>query len=197
MGYRSRGRMARMVMSLIVGAGIAGGCTPGDFADGCASDAEPAAVAVSGAGGRPERIAINRDSFAAKHVGRTADGRRFFLTTPFVSGTYGTDTSREFVALYLFAQDGSFLEARIDELGSRERLDSAEAKRAYQARLKELGEVEFGRIEVEPFAVERFGTTFGLIAEEPTSEDDIWSVTAEPGNYMAFTAPWDCGVYDT
>ncbi|WP_207229817.1 hypothetical protein [Krasilnikovia cinnamomea] len=183
-------------MSLIAGTGLAGGCAPGDFADGCAGDAGPPAAASEGSG-RPERIAINRDSFAARHIGRTADGRQFFLTTPFDPGTYGTDTSREFVALYLFAQDGKFLEAKIDDVGSRERLDSAEVKRVYQARLAELGKVKFGRIEVEPFAVERFGLAFGLIAEAPTSEDDMWWVTAEPGNYMAFSAPWDCGVYDT
>jgi hypothetical protein len=60
-----------------------------------------------------------------------------------------------------------------------------------------LGKVTFGRIEVEPFAVERFDAEFGLIAQAPEGPEDIWWVTAEPGNYMAFAAPWDCGIYDT
>jgi hypothetical protein len=58
----------------------------------------------------PERIAIEPDDFQARHVGHTADGRQFFLTTPFEPG------GREFVALYLFGADGSFAEARIDAL---------------------------------------------------------------------------------
>ena len=32
--------------------------------------------------GRPELIAINHDDYHAEHVGRTADGRQFFLTRP-------------------------------------------------------------------------------------------------------------------
>jgi hypothetical protein len=52
-------------------------------------------------------------------------------------------------------------------------------------------------MEVEPFAVKRFGTTFGLIVDAPENKDDIWWVTAEPGDYMAFSAPWDSGEYDT
>jgi hypothetical protein len=188
--------MVGLVLSLAAAAGLAGACTAGDFAEGCTAEDEPP-VAASAAAGRPERIAINHDSFQAKHVGHTADGRQFFLTTPFDSGEYGTDTSREFVALYLFDRDGRFLDAEIDALGSRERLEAAEAERVYQARLKELGEVELGRIEVEPFAVERFGTEFGLIARPPDGDSDIWWVTAEPGDYMAFSAPWDCGIYDT
>jgi hypothetical protein len=123
-------------------------------------------------------------------VGHTADGRQFFLTTPFDPGQHGADNSREFVALYVFDHDGRLLDAKIDALGSRERLDSAKANRVYEARLKELGEVELGRIEVEPFAIERFGTDFGLIADAPDGDGDIWWVTAEPGDYMAFSAPW-------
>ena len=30
----------------------------------------------------PERIPIAHDDYHAKHVGRTPDGRQFFLTTP-------------------------------------------------------------------------------------------------------------------
>jgi hypothetical protein len=57
--------------------------------------------------------------------------------------------------------------------------------------------VTFERIEVAPFSVERFGTTFGLVPLEPEEEDDEWSVEVQPGNYMAFLEPWDSGEYDT
>lgn len=196
MGRWSRWRTTSVVVALVAGAGLAGGCSPGAFADECAGDRGSA----SGTAGRPSRIAINHDEFDARYVGHLADGRQFFLTTPFLPGEDSTDsdpTNRDFVAQYLFDKDGRFLEADIDELDGPESLDGAEVDRAHQARLAKLGKVTFGRIEVEPFAVTRFGAEFGLIAQAPEGPDDIWWVTAEPGDYMAFAAPWDCGIYDT
>jgi hypothetical protein len=146
--------------------------------------------------GRPVRIAIDHDDYHAKHVGRTADGRQFFLTTPFEPAT-GEEDGQEFVALFLFDADGRFLEARIDAFGSRARIDDDLRREVYEARLRELGELTFARIEIEPFSVDRFGTTFGLIAREPEEDGDSWWVELEPGDYMAFTEPWDSGEYDT
>ncbi|WP_430788960.1 hypothetical protein [Actinoplanes sp. G11-F43] len=129
----------------------------------------------------PHRIAIDHDDHRAEHVGHTADGRQFFLTRPFQPD--GT----EYVALYLFTAGGTFDEALIDPYD----------KKVFGSRLAGLGPVTYGRISVEPFAVDRFGTTFGLISTPPEAAGDLWWVTAEPGDYMAFTAPWDCGDYDT
>lgn len=50
--------------------------------------------------------------------------------------------------------------------------------------MRELGEVTFTRIEIAPFAFERFGTTFGLIARPGKDEDAAWRVrhlSVEPG----------------
>ncbi|PZG12584.1 hypothetical protein C1I95_25490 [Micromonospora craterilacus] len=146
--------------------------------------------------GLPSRIPIDNDDYHAEHVGRTADGRQFFLTTPFEPAMDGDDDGQEFVALYLFDADGRFQEARIDAFGPRARMDRAARRAVYEARLAELGKVTFAPIEVEPFAVDRFGTTFGLIPREPEGDDDTWWVTVEPGDYMAFSEPWD-GSYDT
>lgn len=68
--------------------------------------------------GPPNLIAINHDDYHARHVGRTADGRQFFLTAPFEPATGGSE-GNEFVALYLFDAAGKLLEARIDEFGPR------------------------------------------------------------------------------
>jgi hypothetical protein len=141
--------------------------------------------------GPPSLIAINHDDYHAKHVGRTKDGRQFFLTGPFIPG------GDEFVALFLFDASGVLLEARIDNFGPRATVDEQAWRAAYQQRLRELGRVRFGRIEVAPFSVERFGTTFGLIVSEPEDEADTWWVELHPGNYMAFHAPWESGYYDT
>jgi hypothetical protein len=46
-------------------------------------------------------------------------------------------------------------------------------------------------------ALDRFGTTFGLVVLAPDYEDDGYAVELHPGNYMAFFEPWDSGEYDT
>ena len=145
---------------------------------------------------KPKFIAIEHDDYHASHIGRLSDGRQFFLTTPFVPAI-GGDAGREFVAAYFFDQRGRFLEARIDDLGTRAELDAQHARKSFEQRLAELGSVEFCRIDVQPFEVERFGTTFGLVARAPEEDDDVWAVEVQPGNYMAFFEPWDSGEYDT
>lgn len=144
----------------------------------------------------PKRIAIDHDDYHAEHVGKTADGRQFFLTTPF-EATSNLHPGGEYVALYLFDMRGNLLEAKIDDFGPRKSLDKDARRKLYEERLEELGSVKFCRIEVAPFAVERFGTTFGLVIREPEDADDVWAVEVQPGNYMAFFEPWDSGVYDT
>jgi hypothetical protein len=146
--------------------------------------------------GAPKKIAIEHDDYHAEHVGHTKDGRQFFLTTPFEpAGPRGEGS--EFVALYLFDADGKLLEAKIDNFGPRARMNDADRRRLYEKRLEELGPVTLERIEVAPFAIERLGTTFGLVIREPEQEGDPWAVEAQPGNYMAFFEPWDSGEYDT
>jgi hypothetical protein len=103
----------------------------------------------------------------------------------------------EFVALYLFDAAGKLLEARIEDFGPRAALDDEKRREVHDRWLRELGNVTLDRIEVAPFAVQRFGKTFGLIPREPEEEDDLWVVEMHPGNYMAFFAPWDSGDYDT
>ncbi len=148
--------------------------------------------------GAPKRICIGHDDYYAKFVGRTGDGRQFFVTQPFVP--YGHD----FVARYLFDGDGQFIEATIHDLGMRSTgglpgnalLNDSDAESLQQRLIDELAEVEFCDIRVAPFSHASHGITFGLIAEPPEEEDEEWSVIAEPGNYMAFFPPWD-GEYDT
>ena len=155
---------------------------------------------------RPTLIAINHDDHHAEHVGRTADGRQFFLTTPFVPGSLDDDDDDddddgsggcEFVARYLFDADGRLLDAAIESFGPRATLDQAALDECYERLLRELGSVTFERIEIAPFSVERFGTEFGLLLSGPEDDDDQWWATFEPGDYMAFAEPWDSGDYDT
>ena len=146
--------------------------------------------------GRPELIAIGHDDYHAEYVGHLSDGRQFFLTAPF-EPAIGGKQGCEYVALFTFDAEGNLLDAQIDSLGPRESLDHDTRQRCRDQRFKSLGDVTFGRIEVRPFAVERFGTIFGLLVREPEDEEDIWAVEMQPGNYMAFFEPWDSGEYDT
>ncbi len=144
----------------------------------------------------PARIRIEHDDHHARYVGRTGAGLQYFLTTPFVPAL--SDAGREFIAVYLFDEDGVLVEARIDDLGPRAQLDREAARRLEARRLADLGTVTLEAIEVAPFELERFGTRFGLIPQAPAEDDDDpqWSIVVEPGNYMAFYPPWD-GEYDT
>jgi hypothetical protein len=119
------------------------------------------------------------------------------LTTPFEPAWSGEGSGGEFVALYLFDAEGNLVDARIQDFGPRSTLDDQQRRSVYEEWLHSLGKVEFGRIEVAPFVVERFRTKFGLIPREPEDEDDQWVVEMQPGNYMAFYEPWDSGDYDT
>jgi hypothetical protein len=147
--------------------------------------------------GPPRLIAINHGNHHAEHIGRTADGQQFFLTTPFQPARGEDEPGCEYAALFLFDSAGALLEARVLSFGPRATLDEAKRRAVRDLWLRELGDVSFGRIEVAPFSVERFGTQFGLIPREPEDEDDVWAVELLPGNYMAFFEPWDSGDYDT
>ncbi|MFI7597978.1 hypothetical protein [Actinoplanes sp. NPDC049681] len=176
----------RSAAALVTLAALLGGCT-------VSSRWESTLPAASSGDGRPERLAIDHDDFGARYVGHTADGRQFFVTTPFESGEEG----RTFVATYLFTADGRFLEAEIEPTEGGDDLYQVLTDADAKKQVRKLGEVTYDRIVVEPFEVHRYGNTFGLIVHEPDADDDLWWVTVEPGDYMAFAAPWDSGVYDT
>ncbi|MBY0263357.1 MAG: hypothetical protein K2Q20_13495 [Phycisphaerales bacterium] len=143
----------------------------------------------------PKLIPILRDDYHAQHIGTTADGRQFFLTTPFLPASGGTGGC-EFIARYVFSRSGDLIDATIDDLGPRGAMDEQMRVDLLHRRLSELGPTTPGDIRVKPFAVERFGVRFGLITVAPEEDGDTWWVKAMPGDFMAFTEPWD-GLYDT
>jgi hypothetical protein len=131
-------------------------------------------------------------------VGRTADGRQFFITDAFVPAS-PTQAGREFMACYCFDAQGRLLDAQIEDFGPRP-TDEAARQAWLDARLAELaqpGELRFGRIAIAPFAITRFGVEFGLIPNWPEDDDEDLSISLMPGDFMCFWAPWDSGEYDT
>lgn len=148
--------------------------------------------------GPPKRITLNNDEHHAQHVGRTRDGRQFFLTTPFVPAErVGTATGREFIALYVFDKAGQLQSVTVDDLGPRATVDKTAVVARRDALLASLGQVEHRQIKVAPFRIEMFGVEFGFIAQPPEEAGGEWSVIVEPGNYMCFWPPWTTGEYDT
>jgi hypothetical protein len=148
--------------------------------------------------GPPKVVTLDHDDYAAEYVGRTKDGRQFFLTTPFVpADEVGTSTGREFIALYVFHKDGNLQSVTIDDLGPRVGMDKAARVARRGAMLASLGQVKYQRIKVAPFRIEVYGVEFGFIPQPPEEPGEDWSVIVEPGNYMCFWPPWTSGDYDT
>ena len=146
----------------------------------------------------PKTVALDHDDHHAEHVGRTADGRQFFLTIPFVPARgVGTDTGREFIALYIFDKGGRLQSATIDDLGPRSTMDEVARLLRRDALLATLGAVKYQRIKVAPFRIEMFGVEFGFIPQPPEEPGADWGVIVEPGNVMCFWPPWTSGEYDT
>lgn len=141
---------------------------------------------------RPDRILVVPDDLHARHVGVTADGRQFFLTYPFVESD-GAVPGCDYVALYVFDSAGTLIRHAIEALGP----PGATAPQVAQIEEKLLATVRpttASSITVRPFAVAAHGASFGLVARRVLGE---WRVSAEPGDYLAFHAPWDSGAYDT
>lgn len=169
--------------------------------------------------GAPEVFLIEHDDYHAEYVGRTADQKQFFLTTPF------EPLGHEFVALFLFDLKGHLIDSVIEDFGLRNEMDEDLRNRRVSELLAGLGPVTFRTIGIRPFAVEKFGIPFGFIpfpfedTEDPNYEllgkaltgaygpaiamatkaikRIKWSVSINPGDYMCFFAPWDQGTYDT
>src|SRR5262249_31034104 len=101
----------------------------------------------------PEKISILHDEYHAKDIGRTSDGRQFLLTSAF-DPAMNKSRGREFVAVFLFDNDGTLVEDGIDELGTRQELglggglpgnkaSGSIIDDAIKRRLAELGAVTF------------------------------------------------------
>ncbi len=159
----------------------------------------------------PERFRIAHDDYHARHVGRTADGRQFFVTTPFVWAS-SPGGGAEYAARYLFDDDGALVEATIVPVGGRDgdgdgalpgNVTAFPAQQsAVDLLLTEVGPVTYGDITIAPFSIVQDGVEFGLVLNGPDDDEDeddewYWNVTIEPGDYMAFSSPWDSGDYDT
>lgn len=149
--------------------------------------------------GAPARITIRPDDHHVPYAGTAGDGRLFFVSDELFGGGSATEPTKQYVALFLWKADGTFDSVEVSEVARRQDLPPAQSGHAADASglhtyLKELGRYELGPITVAPFAHTVNGVVFGFVPQE---YDGMWSVNIQPGDFIAYYAPWDGWEYDT
>lgn len=143
----------------------------------------------------PDTFRIVPDDYHVPWAGTTEDGRKFFLSRElFEPG------GSSYVGLFLWKPDGSFDELRVDEVDRPRGVPPAQAaaagsKQLVRARLAELGDYTLEPIRVQPFTRRVDGVTFGWHVGQ--YDDGSYYINIEPGDFIAYYAPWDGHGYDT
>jgi hypothetical protein len=145
-------------------------------------------------GQAPERFTIVPDDYHVPYAGTAEDGRKFFLSEELFG------PAAAYVGLFLWKADGTFDEVRVDEVARPEGLPPgqagpADAQDLVDAQLAELGDYVLEPIEVEPFIEKVDGVRFGW--KVGRYEDGSYFINIEPGDFIAYYAPWDGVEYDT
>ena len=179
-------RTSGLLLTLVL---VLAGCSSGPGQES-GDDGEAAEAPASGP---PARITLVPDDYHVPYAGTAEDGRRFFLSEELF------DEKSSYVGLFLWTSDGVFDEVRVDPTDRPEGLPAQQAAPAgaeelVAARLAELGDYVLEPIEVEPFLEEVDGVEFGWRVVE---FDGDYNVNVEPGNFIAYYAPWDGLDYDT
>jgi hypothetical protein len=164
------------------------------MASGCAMLPEDSPVERAVVEQRPERFTIVPDDYHVPYAGTAGDGRKFFLSEEL----FADDSA--YVGVFLWHADGTFDEVRVDAVAQPRGLPPGQAgpagaERLIAARLAELGDYVLEPIEVEPFTQDVDGTTFGWNVDR--YEDGTYFINIEPGDFIAYYAPWDGLGYDT
>lgn len=186
--------VAQRAAALAVCAVLAGCASPPDRA-GREPPAEPREGAQTVVEQAPERFTIAPDDYHVPYAGTAEDGRRFFLSRElFRPG------GSAYVGLFLWQADGTFDEVRVDEVSRPDGVPPGQAAPAgsrelVRARLAELGDYVLEPVEVEPFTEEVDGVTFGW--KVGRYDDGSYYINIEPGDFIAYYAPWDGLGYDT
>ena len=98
---------------------------------------------------------------------------------------------KEYVVLYLFDKEGSYLDTNHWYAGTTSEVKDLKLTQKLEQMISELGEFNFGDIEVKPFQTTIDGFSFGLIPREEYETVDL-----DPSSTISFHEPW-YGEYDT
>lgn len=143
----------------------------------------------------PSRFTIRPDDYHVPYAGTAEDGRRFFLSQElFVPG------GAAYVGLFLWHHDGSFDRVEVVEVRRPRGLPPGQAGAAgsqhlVDRTLAELGDYRLEPVDVEPFLTTVDGVRFGWQAGH--YDDGTAYLNIEPGDFIAYYAPWDGRDYDT
>jgi len=148
--------------------------------------------------GTPRRFRIIPDDYHVPYAGITGDGKQFFLSNELFGGDTAGVTS--FIGLFLWNADGSFESVEVDAVRRPEGIPlmqavAAGSEEAMNLALQRLGNYVLESIEVEPFAVDVEGVTFGFVPENIGDEEV--SINVQPGDFIAYYEPWEGEDYDT
>ncbi|RLV49821.1 hypothetical protein D9V37_07995 [Nocardioides mangrovicus] len=182
--------LSRRPLLVLASLGTLAGC-------GAAAHARPVAPTAGKqehVDSRPTRFTIRPDDYHVPYAGTAADGRRFFLSDELFSDDRG------WVGLFLWTADGVFDEVRVSAVGRATGVPPGQAApapsdRTLQDRLHELGKFVLEPITVEPFTRTVDGTEFGW--EVGRYDDGSYYISIEPGDFIAYSSPWDGYEYDT
>jgi hypothetical protein len=147
----------------------------------------------------PEKIPIERiEDYHTHYLGKTKDGLQFWGYTKFVWTVLPKDIQgdwkdfrNEYVILHLFDKQGNHIETRHWLGGTTNQVSDAILDDKLASMVADLGDVQYGDIEVKLFKTEIDGETFGLVPET-----QYGFIELQPYSSIAFAAPWD-GSYST
>ena len=144
----------------------------------------------------PKKILINREEdYHTHYLGKYTDGHLFFGYETFVFSPNSNlsqnwqEYRREYAVLYLFDQEGHFIEA--DHWYAGTASENKDTNSKLEEMVSSRGPYEFCNIAVEPFQIEIDGEVFGLVADE-----EYETVELMPSSTISFAEPWD-GWYST
>jgi hypothetical protein len=133
------------------------------------------------------------------YAGTAQDGHKFFLSDELFEYRSRDEAGSGYVGLFLWNQDGSFAEVRVEAVSKATGVPPGQASSAGADGLVEkvlagLGDYKLEPITVAPFTQKIDGVTFGWKVNE---YDGILSINVEPGDFIAYYEPWDGLDYDT
>ncbi len=147
------------------------------------------------------KVRLIPDDYHIYHVGKLAAGAQFWIDVQLRSEA---ESTRDFVATYVFDLDGVLIHNEIVDLGLRSESDRRVPAIVIDEQLARLGSFEKTDISVFPFSINAHGLTFGLVVRQPDPDepeengDEIGPlVDAFPGWTLMFYPPWDEGLYAT
>ncbi len=150
-----------------------------------------------------QKIRLIPDSYHLTNVGQLDNGNNYWIDVQLIPERRDT---RDFVATYIFDDDGTLIDSEIINLGLRSDPNALRVKDVIAQQRSKIGVRKAGifggkseSFWVKPFSVRAYDVDFGLVVREPEADnpDRPPVVDAMPGWTLMFYPPWEDGGYDT